>query len=231
MEKEVKKRWIWAIALFGALVVLDQSVKLYIKMHFDYGEAIQVIPRWFHIQFVENPGMAFGWMLPGAAGKVLLTSFRIVVFFAISYYLIRQIKHKANMGLVLCMSLILAGALGNILDSVFYGVLFDKGSLYDPAYDEFTPYLGIAEMNGQGYAPWLQGNVVDMLHCTKYITFPDWMPWVGGQTSALFPPVFNIADSAISVGIVLLLLFQKRFFAEGPQSSTRIIAEPEGVVS
>lgn len=204
-----KRAW-WAIGIFGAVILLDQWVKLYIKTTFHYGEAVEVIPNWLHIQFVENPGMAFGWMLPGQSGKLILTIFRILVFGGITWYLIQLIKQKAKLGLICCMALILAGALGNILDSVFYGVVFDKGSVYDEAYGDFIPYHDIAQWSSEGYAPWLMGNVVDMIHVTKYIHFPDWFPFLGGEVKPLFPPIFNIADSAISVGIVVLLLFQGR---------------------
>jgi signal peptidase II len=214
----VDKRWIWAVGIFSVLIIADQWVKWYVKTHFQYGEVEILIPGWLNVQFVENPGMAFGWMLPGQMGKLLLTIFRIGVFIGITVYLIKLIQRKSNTALIACMSLILAGALGNILDSVFYGVIFDKGAVYDEHYMDYMPYTELAEPNGVGYAPWLMGNVVDMIHVCKYIHFPEWVPMVGGEVKALFPPIFNIADSAISVGIVLLLLFQKRFFAEKEQA-------------
>ena len=212
MMKNWDRRAWWAIAIFTAVIIFDQWVKLYIKTHFYYGEAIVVIPQWLNIQFVENPGMAFGWMLPGQSGKLLLTSFRILVFAGITWYLIRLIKEKASVAFIACMSLILAGALGNILDSVFYGVIFDKGSVYDAQYEDYIPYGDVATINGEGYAAPLMGNVVDMIHITKWMHFPEWFPVWGGEIRPLFPPIFNIADAAISVGIVFLLLFQKRFF-------------------
>lgn len=219
MKNWDRRAW-WAIGIFSSVILFDQWVKIYIKTHFHYGEAVEVIPQWLTIQFVENPGMAFGWMLPGQWGKLLLTSFRIVVFFGITWYLIRLIKEKASVAFVACMSLILAGALGNILDSVFYGIVFDKGALYDAHYQDYLPYLDIAQPDGTGYAPMLMGNVVDMIHVTKWIHFPEWVPSVGGETRPLFPPIFNIADAAISVGIVFLLLFQKRFFKSAELKTT-----------
>ena len=215
----------WAVGIFSSLIIVDQWVKWYVKTHFQYGEVEILIPGWLNVQFVENPGMAFGWMLPGQLGKLLLTIFRIGVFFGITGYLYKLIQRKANTALIACMSLILAGALGNILDSVFYGVIFDKGAVYDEHYMDYMPYTELAEPNGGGYAPWLMGNVVDMIHVCKYIHFPEWMPWVGGEVKALFPPIFNIADTAISVGIVVLLLFQKRFFAEEEPKAEKVMEE------
>ena len=220
------KRWWWAIGIFTILLIWDQGVKWYVKTHFQYGEVEILWPGWLNIQFVENPGMAFGWMLPGQMGKLLLTVFRIGVFIGITIYLYRLIQRKANTALIACMALILAGALGNILDSVFYGVIFDKGAVYDEHYMDYMPYADLAVPNGAGYAPWLMGNVVDMIHVCKFITFPEWVPVVGGQVRPLFPPIFNIADSAISVGIVLLLLFQKRFFAEEDLKSAKEEEKP-----
>ena len=185
-----KRAW-WAIGIFGAVILLDQWVKLYIKTTFHYGEAVEVIPNWLHIQFVENPGMAFGWMLPGQSGKLILTVFRILVFFGITWYLIQLIKQKAKVGLVACMALILAGA--------------GSGK---------TRVLTTRQWSSDGYAPWLMGNVVDMIHVTKYIHFPEWVPGIGGEVKPLFPPIFNIADSAICVGIVVLLLFQRRLLGK-----------------
>jgi signal peptidase II len=210
----MNKRWAWALGIFISLIAIDQGVKWYVKTQFHYGEVEVLIPGWLNIQFVENPGMAFGWMLPGQMGKLLLTVFRLGVFIGITVYVYKLIQKKANVALIACMSLILSGALGNILDSVFYGVIFDKGAVYDEQYMDYMPYMEIAEPNGAGYAPWLMGNVVDMIHVSKFIHFPEWVPFVGGEVKPLFSPIFNIADAAISVGIVLLLLFQKRFFGE-----------------
>lgn len=226
MKNWDRRAW-WAIGIFTAVIVFDQWVKLYIKTHFYYGEAIVVIPQWLNIQFVENPGMAFGWMLPGQSGKLLLTSFRIVVFVGITWYLIRLIKERASVAFISCMSLILAGALGNIFDSVFYGIMFDKGSVYDAQYEDYVPYADMAHFNGEGYAPALMGNVVDMIHVTKWIHFPEWFPFLGGEMRPLFPPIFNIADAAISVGIVFLLLFQKRFFKQQEEVVTVIESTDE----
>jgi signal peptidase II len=195
-------------ALFTIIGVLliDQILKIWVKLNFNYGESVTVLKGWFDFQFVENPGMAFGWMIPGNGGKLALSIFRIIVVTGIAWYLWKIIKEKARTGYIICVSLIVAGALGNIIDSAVYGVIFDRGSRYDELLDDYTMYHGKAEIGGQYAAP-LMGNVVDMLHFNKTITW-------NGKTIELFPPVFNVADSAITVGIILILLFQKRFFKE-----------------
>lgn len=179
-------------------------MKVWVKLNFHYGESLPIIDGWFNLQFVENPGMAFGWMIPGDAGKLTLSIFRILVVSGISFYLWKQIKEKAHKGYIICVSLIVAGALGNIVDSAVYGVIFDRGSRFDPNLLDYTMYHGKAVVGG-GYAAPLMGNVVDMLHFTKTITW-------NGRTIELFPPVFNVADAAITSGIILILLFQRRFF-------------------
>lgn len=196
------KKAIFTILFF---LILDQGLKIWVKLNFHYGEPFELIPGWFDLQFVENPGMAFGWMLPGQGGKLVLSVFRILVVIGISIYLWRLITQKVHSGYIVCVSMIVAGALGNILDSAFYGVMFDRGSVYDEAVGDFTMYFGKAQLQGPGYAAPLMGNVVDMIHFTKTITWGD-------RTYEIFPPIFNVADSAITLGIVFILLFQRRFF-------------------
>ncbi len=204
-------------ALFTIITVLliDQLLKVWVKLNFNYGESYSLILGWFDLQFVENPGMAFGWMIPGNGGKLALSIFRVVVVTGISWYLWKLIKEKAHWGYIICVSLIVAGALGNIIDSAAYGIAFDRGSTFDPHYGDYTMYFGKAQMNGEGYAPFLMGNVVDMLHFSKTITW-------NGRVIELFPPVFNVADSAITLGIILILLFQKRFFAKQEEVITEV---------
>ena len=211
-----------AIITILLVLVADQWLKLWIKLHFHYGETRPLIPGWFDLQFVENPGMAFGWMIPGDAGKLTLSIFRIVVVFVIIYYLLKFIREKAHTGLVISMALIIAGALGNIIDSAAYGLMFDKGSRFDADVGDYTMYFGKAQLSSEGYAPFLMGNVVDMLHFSKAIT-------IGGKTREIFPPVFNIADSSITAGILLILFFQKRFFRHKEEEVTQEIvsATPE----
>lgn len=199
-------------ALFTILGVLliDQILKIWVKLNFNYGEIHNLIPGWFDLQFVENPGMAFGWMIPGNGGKLALSIFRLIVVTGIAIYLFKLIKQKAHAGYIVCVSLIVAGALGNIIDSAAYGLAFDRGSTFDEHYGDYTMYFGKAQLNGEGYAPVLMGNVVDMLHFTKTITW-------NGKEIELFPPVFNVADSAITLGIIFILLFQKRFFPKNDE--------------
>lgn len=199
-------------------------------MNFHYGDSLTLIPGWFNLQFVENPGMAFGWMLPGNAGKLTLSIFRILVVSGIGYYLYKLIRQKAHQGFIVCVSLIVAGALGNIIDSAVYGLIFDKGTTLDKQYGDYAMYFGLAKMNGNGYAPFLMGNVVDMFHFCKQVTFPEWFPFWGGQTREVFPPVFNVADSSITLGIIGIMIWQKKFFKEtGPKEtlSTEKLSETE----
>lgn len=202
-----------AIFTIFLVLLIDQLLKIWVKLNFHYGESMSIIKGWFNLQFVENPGMAFGWMIPGDAGKLTLSIFRVIVVSGISYYLWKLIKQKAHSGYIICVSLIVAGALGNIIDSAVYGLIFDRGSRFDPNLMDYTMYHGKAVF-GSGYAAPLMGNVVDMLHFTKTITW-------NGRTIELFPPVFNVADSAITSGIILILLFQKRFF----ESTTKVQEE------
>lgn len=194
-----------ALLTIFTVLVLDQLLKIWVKLNFHYGESQTIIPGWLDLQFVENPGMAFGWMIPGDAGKFTLSIFRLVVVTGIAWYLYRLIKEKAHWGYVVCVSLIVAGAMGNIVDSLAYGLMFDRGSTYDPDFNDYTMYFGKAELNYEGYAKPLMGNVVDMFHFTA-----RW-PW-GDSRTEIFPPIFNIADASITVGIILIMLFQRRFF-------------------
>lgn len=211
-----------------SVLTLDQALKLWVKMNFLYGENLELIPGTLDLQFVENPGMAFGWMFPGTTGKLALSIFRIIVVGGIFYYVYTLLKKKTHKGFLFSLALIIAGALGNIIDSAAYGLIFDRGSVYDAHYQDYIAYSGIAEANGGGYAPFLMGNVVDMIHLTTEITYPSWSPIHAGQTRELFPPVFNIADSAITVGIILILLFQKRFFRE-EEHAEMIVEENQNV--
>jgi signal peptidase II len=193
-----------ATALIILVLFIDQLVKVEIKTTMTIGESITVFQNWFFIKFIENPGMAFGLDIPGKQGKPILTIFRIIAVIAIGWYMRELVKKEAKTGLVLCVALIFAGAMGNIIDSVFYGVLFNEST-----------YFSVAQMfpeNG-GYAGLLHGRVVDMLYFPIIQgTYPNWFPVWHGQEFIFFRPIFNIADSSISVGIISILIFQKRFF-------------------
>ncbi|HOT15135.1 MAG TPA: lipoprotein signal peptidase [Bacteroidales bacterium] len=194
------------IAILTILLVLlvDQIVKIWIKTHMVLGEEYR-ITNWFIIHFTENNGMAFGFELGGSIGKVLLSSFRIVAVGAIGWYLWKLVKDKAPTGLIISIALILAGALGNIIDSLFYGLIFDH-SYYQVAH--------IFPENG-GYAGFLHGRVVDMFYFPLIKThFPAWFPIWGGQEFEFFRPVFNLADSAITTGVAIILLFQRKYFKD-----------------
>lgn len=170
--------------------------------------------EWFRIHFTENPGMAFGLKLGGSWGKILLSSFRIVAVSFMGYYLSLLIKKKANFGLIVSIAFILAGALGNILDSAFYGFLFDKGTTLNGDTGFWNGYYGVAEYGGN-YAGFLQGCVVDMLYFPMYDGyFPNWVPYWGGEPFSFFRPVFNLADSSITLGVFMIIAFQRRFFKE-----------------
>ncbi|HET8809206.1 MAG TPA: lipoprotein signal peptidase [Flavobacteriaceae bacterium] len=191
-----------ASILIILVLLIDQISKFYIKTHFVLGEAVEVFD-WFKILFVENKGMAWGAQIPGEYGKLILTSFRLVAIVAIGYWLWDSVRKNASNVLVAAISLIFAGALGNIIDSVFYGVVFDS-SLQQIA--TFLPESG-------GYSSWFHGNVVDMLYFPLWEGYlPEWLPFWGGEHFTFFEPVFNIADTAISVGVGLLIVFHKKAF-------------------
>lgn len=169
-------------------------------------ESIPVFGNWFFIHFIENPGMAFGFEFGGTTGKLALSIFRLIAIVVIVIYLRGLIKQQANRGLIICVSLVLAGAAGNLIDSAFYGLIFNESP-------PFTARVATMFPQGGGYAGFLHGKVVDMLYFPIIDGYwPDWIPFFGGSRLQFFRPVFNIADSAITVGMALILVNQKRFF-------------------
>ena len=184
-----------SVVIIAAVILIDQLIKVMVKTNMFMHERIR-IADWFYILFTENPGMAFGWEF---FDKFFLTSFRIVAVIVISFYLYRIIKRRLPFGYIICISLILAGAAGNIIDCVFYGMIFNNPPA--PMIAEFVPF-------GTGYESLFHGRVVDMFYFPIIDTnWPHWMPIVGGEHFIFFSPIFNFADAAISCGIVALLLF------------------------
>ena len=199
-----------SIITIVAVIVIDQIVKLWVKTHMFIGESSfrdwGWPMQWFQLCFTENPGMAFGWGLPGAWGKIALSVFRILAIGAMIYIVRMLIKEKnPKPGLIICISLVLAGAIGNMIDCMFYGIIFSQTGYAANTVAEFFP-------TGGGYAPFLQGKVVDMLYFPMIDTIlPEWVPFWGGKNFVFFSPIFNIADSAVTIGVALLLICQKRF--------------------
>lgn len=187
------------------ILMIDQIVKIWIKTHMTIGESIPIFGNWFQIYFIENNGMAFGMQFGGSVGKLLLSLFRLVLIGFIIYYINKLIKMKAPTGVLYGVALILIGAIGNIIDSMFYGLVFSEST--------FTTAATLFPEGG-GYAPLLYGKVVDMLYFPIInTTLPTWMPFYGGEDFIFFRPIFNIADSCITIGVVYLILFQRKFFS------------------
>lgn len=188
------------------ILLLDQFVKIWIKTHMTIGESIPVFGNWFYIYFIENNGMAFGMQFGGTAGKLLLTLFRLTLAGFIIYYIGTLIKQHAPNGVLVGVSLILVGAMGNILDCLFYGLIFNEST--------FTHVAEIFPASG-GYSSLLFGKVVDMLYFPIIdTTLPSWFPVMGSERFVFFRPIFNVADSCITIGVIYMLIFQRKFFAK-----------------
>lgn len=188
------------------LVVIDQVIKILVKTNMSIGEHFNVIGNWFQIYFIENEGMAFGMKFGGQTGKLLLSIFRIVLFGALVYWIRSLLKKDTPAGVLVGLALITTGALGNIIDCMFYGILFGESTYTSVA--QFLP-------EGGGYAPFFFGKVVDMFYFPIIdTTFPEWMPVIGGNPFRFFAPVFNFADSCVTCGALYLIFFQWKFFSK-----------------
>lgn len=200
-----------------AILLIDQLSKFYIKTHFSLGESVSVLPG-FKLTFVENPGMAYGFHFGGLVGKYILVIIRIFLIGGMMYLFSKWLKEGASNYLLIPMSMIFAGAIGNLIDGMFYGMLFDSGTVYDGSIGRWIEYGGISKIVpfGEGYSTFMKGCVVDMLH------FPlvDWhvpqsVPVIGGKHIEFFKYIFNVADSAITLGGALLLIFRKKALPNG----------------
>ena len=200
------------LAVLTVLIILflDQALKIWIKTHMFLGQEINIFGNWFIIHFTENNGMAFGYEFAGNFGKIFLSLFRIFAVALIAWYLHKLIKSKAPTIVIISISLIFAGAIGNIIDSAFYGIIFNESNYQ------------IASLfpEGGGYSSFLHGRVVDMLYFPIISGhFPDWFPLWGSQEFIFFRPIFNIADSSITIGVFTIILFQKNFFKDYTKNS------------
>lgn len=198
------KRFALPAAVVAFILIVDQLVKFWIKLSFTYQEHRSIFGDWSYLYFIENEGMAFGITWGGAMGKLALTLFRLAAVGFIFYWLKRLLDEKAHKGLIVCVAMIMAGAFGNIVDSVFYGVIFSQSTGTQLA-SLFPP--------GGGYGSFLHGHVVDMFYFPLWEGYlPQWIPLMGGKYFVFFDAIFNVADAAISVGVIIIILFQSVFF-------------------
>ena len=207
------------------IVVVDQVLKIFIKTNYHVGESHAVIGNWFRLYFIENEGMAYGWKFGGEWGKMILTLFRLAAVIFGVFYLRSIIRQKYHWGFIVCAALIFAGALGNLIDSMFYGLIFEES---------FTAGSNVARIfPDQGYAGFLHGKVVDMLYfpIIKDAHFPEWFPIWGGQELEFFRPIFNVADASISIGVIAILLFQRKFFGQRKKNNNHHTVETKTIVN
>ena len=196
-KRIISDGWL-AIIVVASAIIIDQLIKVWVKTNMTLHESIRIFD-WFYISFIENNGMAYGMQI---GSKLVLSLFRVVAISVLVYYLWLQVRKKARIGYIICLSMVLAGAIGKLIDCMFYGLMFNASSEAYTSY--FVPF-------GTGYAPFLMGKVVDMFYFPLIVTtWPEWVPFWGGDEFIFFSPVFNYADANISVGVVLLLLFYRK---------------------
>jgi signal peptidase II len=201
-KQQMAKRGMLVTLIVVGVLLVDQLIKIWVKTNMTLHEQIEIL-SWFKIVFIENNGMAYGMEI---GSKLVLSLFRVVAISVLGYYMVGQVKRQARWGYLVCLSMIFAGAVGNLLDSMFYGLVFNASSEFYTSY--FVPF-------GTGYAPFLMGKVVDMFYFPLIVTtWPDWVPVVGGNPYVFFSPIFNFADASISVGVVVLLLFYRKEISE-----------------
>ena len=201
MRENNRRTTLIVVLLVVAILLIDQVIKIEVKTNMRLHEVID-ITGWFKINFIENNGMAYGMTF---FNKLVLSLFRIVAISLIGYYLTKVIRKGARIGYIICLAMVFAGAVGNMIDCMFYGLIFNASSPEYMSY--FVPF-------GEGYAPFLMGKVVDMFYFPLIeTTWPEWVPVVGGDDYIFFSPVFNFADASISVGVAILLLFYRREFS------------------
>lgn len=211
MESTDKRSYfLLAAFILVSVLVLDQSLKIWVLKHMYLGQTKQMIGTWFYLHFTENNGMAFGVELGGVTGKLILTAFRLLAVAGIIWYLLKQINSGVHKGLIICISLILAGAIGNIIDSLFYGVWFEDIVTYEDR------------------GKYLMGRVVDMLYFPVIETrYPSWFPIWAGQDLTFFRPIFNIADASISTGVITIIAFQKKFFGHKLEEPLQFMSDED----
>jgi signal peptidase II len=207
------------IAITVLILLLDQFSKIYVKTHFYLGESVNVFGlSWFKLTFVENPGMAYGLHFGGLWGKYTLIILRIVLAIGMVMLFKKWLREGASNYLIIPMAMIFAGAIGNVFDGIFYGVIFDSGTFYDTASGRWIDYSGVSKLTafGHGYSDLMKGCVVDMLHFPLVdTTWPDWVPIFGGKRVEFFKYIFNIADSSITLGALFLYFFRRKAFPNG----------------
>ena len=222
-KRKEMSRLSFVVLLILLVLGLDQGLKIWVKTHMEYGEEFNLLGlSWARIHFVENEGMAFGLKLDMTYGKLALSLFRIIVVSFLGYFIYELIRDKVSYGMLASISLILAGALGNILDSAFYGLIFSESS-YHGGLAALFPEDGLSYGKDFPLGGFLHGKVVDMFYFPMFKgIFPDWVPIWGGESYLFFRPVFNLADAAITTGVVSILLWYRDLFKEAPKEEEPI---------